>query len=65
MNHFEGINNTERFNNDLIHEIRKTNQLLEQLISTIQPVKNVTEIKPIKPRAKPVKKPQPRRKKVQ
>lgn len=33
MEHFDGVNNQERYNNDLLNEIRKTNQLLEKLIS--------------------------------
>lgn len=38
MEHFKGVNETERYNNDLLNEIRKTNQLLERLISPIKPV---------------------------
>lgn len=41
MNHFEGVNNQERYNNDLLNEIRKTNQLLERLILPIKPVEAI------------------------
>lgn len=33
MDHFKGTNETERFNNELLNEIRKTNQLLEQILN--------------------------------
>ena len=42
MDHYSGVNETERYNNDLLNETRKTNQLqeetnvlLRQLISKI------------------------------
>lgn len=46
--HFMGVNETERFNNDLLNETRKTNELLEQLVQllkkdTVQP----TDIKAV------------------
>lgn len=44
MEHFKGISENERYNNDVLNEMRKTNQLLERLISLIQ-----TEVKePVK-----------------
>lgn len=45
MDHFKGVNETERYNNDLLNEIRKTNQLLERLILPIKPIMP-TEKKP-------------------
>lgn len=48
MEHFEGVNNQERYNNDLLNEIRKTNQLLERLISPIQTDKKPTVNKVVK-----------------
>lgn len=45
MDYFKGINETERYNNELLNEIRKTNLLLEQIAQLLQP--NI-EIKPEK-----------------
>lgn len=36
MDHYKGISENERYNNDLLNEIRKTNQLLERLILPIK-----------------------------
>lgn len=30
MNHFKGVNETERFNNDMLNELRQIRQLLER-----------------------------------
>lgn len=57
MDHYKGISENERYNNDLLNEIRKTNQLLERLILPIK-----TEV--TKPTVKKtvVKKPKTRKK---
>jgi hypothetical protein len=36
MDHFKGINETERYNNDLLNETRRTNVLLEQIAQLLQ-----------------------------
>ena len=36
IDHFKGVNETERYNNDLLNEVRKTNQLLEQLAQLLK-----------------------------
>lgn len=43
MDHYKGINENERYNNDLLNEIRKTNQLLERLISNKSEPKKETK----------------------
>lgn len=45
MDHFAGRNENERYNNDLLNEIRRTNVLLEQLAQLLQP-KETIELKP-------------------
>jgi hypothetical protein len=37
MDHFKGVNETERYNNDLLQQIRKQNELLEQIAQLLQP----------------------------
>jgi hypothetical protein len=37
MDHFKGTNETERYNNDLLQQIRKQNELLEQIAQLLQP----------------------------
>lgn len=36
MDHFKGINDQERFNNDLLNESRKQTQLLEQIAQLLK-----------------------------
>lgn len=45
MNHYEGVNKNERYNNDLLNELRKINQNLEQLAQLLKP-KNDTPKRP-------------------
>lgn len=39
MEHFKGINDQERFNNDLLNEARKQTKLLEQIAQLLKHVK--------------------------
>lgn len=41
MDHFKGINDTERYNNDVLRELRRTNELLEQLALLLKPNETV------------------------
>lgn len=55
MNHFQGINESERYNNDLLDEIRRSNLLLEQLVQLLQPkVGNLPVKKVVAVKNKPV-----------
>lgn len=36
MDHFKGVNETERFNNDLLNELRQIRQLLERNAQAIE-----------------------------
>lgn len=36
MDHFKGINEQERFNNDLLNETRKQTELLEQIAQLLK-----------------------------
>lgn len=37
MDHFKGINERERYDNDLLNQIRKQNEWLEQIAQLLQP----------------------------
>lgn len=37
MDHYKGISPKERYDNDLLNELRKNNQLLEQIAQLLQP----------------------------
>lgn len=36
MDHFKGINHIERYNNDVLNEVRKQTALLEQIAQLLQ-----------------------------
>jgi hypothetical protein len=40
MDHFKGTNETERYNNDLLNETRRTNELLEQIAQLLKTKEN-------------------------
>lgn len=37
MDHFKGINDTERYQNELLREIKRGNELLERIAQALQP----------------------------
>lgn len=43
MDHFKGINDQERYNNDLLNEMRKQTALLEQIAQLLQPKSEPTK----------------------
>lgn len=54
MDHFLGITPQERFNNELLREIKETNRLLGKLLErNAQAVELPTGIKPIQRRGRP------------
>lgn len=57
MDHFAGITPRERYDNDLLNEMRQIRQLLERNAQAVEPtkrVKSITQIKPVQRRRKKV-----------
>lgn len=46
MDHFTGTNARERYDNDLLNEMRQIRILLERNAQAVEPVKTVRQIKP-------------------